>query len=44
MDRITISKYIDVYIRDIMTGIRTHPLISSGVPVNSTKDLILATK
>ncbi|OUM66370.1 hypothetical protein PIROE2DRAFT_6415, partial [Piromyces sp. E2] len=44
MEKITISKYIDVYIRNIMTGIRTHPLITSGVPVSSTKDLILATK
>eukprot|EP00833_Pecoramyces_ruminatium_P017443 jgi/Orpsp1_1/1191475/evm.model.d7180000086104.1 len=42
--KITSSKYIDIYIRNIMTGIRTHPLISSGVPVNATKDLILASK
>ncbi|ORX82424.1 hypothetical protein BCR32DRAFT_278893 [Anaeromyces robustus] len=43
-EKITSSKFIDIYIRNIMTGIRTHPLITSGIPVNTTKDLVLATK
>ncbi|KAL6596460.1 hypothetical protein LY90DRAFT_663148 [Neocallimastix californiae] len=43
-EKITSSKFIDIYLRNIMTGIRTHPLISSGIPVAATNDLILASK